>query len=259
MVRLEELKTVLKLIRSEIAFIVNERMTPKINNYSSNYDELYREGCTVIRGYVKDPESLKLTLDGFWDNEKAWSDNEGCDTRIWGGFEKSNKIFKDIFTNDLDLLNIYKKYISRNTMSSVLMANKIIPSEGNMGSGGTWHRDDKDGRQLKFILYLTNVSSENGNFRYVKRSHRLKNKFLSPFLLKSKISDSRFNSNDIDILKKAGYEIEDILGRAGDLIIVDTSGIHRGAPIKSGERIAITNYLWNLKRIPDKIKALLID
>jgi hypothetical protein len=28
------------------------------------------------------------------------------------------------------------------------------------------------------------------------------------------------------------------------VIIVDTSGLHRGMPIRSGERYALTNYYW---------------
>jgi hypothetical protein len=36
-----------------------------------------------------------------------------------------------------------------------------------------------------------------------------------------------------------------ILGEAGDLILVDTSNIHRGEEILEGKRYSLTNYYYN--------------
>lgn len=259
MAKNEELKTIFKNLKSEALFAINEVLSWRIKlDYPDNYAELKRNGYTVIRSYCKDTAQLRLILEDFWKHDKAWHDSSGSDTRIWGGFEKSHDCFEGLFVKDKSLLKFYQKYISRNRLASVLMANKIVPTESNLGSGGTWHRDDRDGRQLKFILYLTDVSSENGNFRYIKRTHRLVNKLMVPFIVKSKMSKYRFDSHEINRMVKSGFEIDDVTGRAGDLIIVDTSGIHRGSPIKTGVRIAITNYLWNRRAIPDKILSLLI-
>ena len=49
------------------------------------------------------------------------------------------------------------------------------------------------------------------------------------------------------------YEFVDVTGKAGDLIIVDTSGIHKGSPIHKGSRIALTQYLWDKNEIQSKL------
>ena len=43
-----------------------------------------------------------------------------------------------------------------------------------------------------------------------------------------------------------------------DLLIVDTSGIHRGHPISKGERFATTKYMWET-HVPSSVSELLID
>ena len=54
----------------------------------------------------------------------------------------------------------------------------------------------------------------------------------------------RFKQNNIRRYANENFKnVMQITGKAGDLIIVDTSGIHRGSPIKNGKRIALTNYL----------------
>ena len=54
----------------------------------------------------------------------------------------------------------------------------------------------------------------------------------------------RFKQKNIRRYAEKNFKnVRQIIGKAGDLIIVDTSGIHRGSPIKNGERIALTNYL----------------
>ena len=46
------------------------------------------------------------------------------------------------------------------------MANKLIYKKGNLGSGGGWHRDTFFKKQLKFIIYLSDVGEKNGELFY---------------------------------------------------------------------------------------------
>ena len=52
--------------------------------------------------------------------------------------------------------------------------------------------------------------------------------------------------NNID-----GFKISTITGKAGDLILVNTRGLHRGAPLTEGTRKAVTTYSFRNK-IPNK-------
>jgi len=57
--------------------------------------------------------------------------------------------------------------------------------------------------------------------------------------------NSRFSNNEIKkILKKNNSTSIKITGKAGTLILVDTSLIHRGNPLKHGTRYALTNYMY---------------
>ena len=42
--------------------------------------------------------------------------------------------------------------------------------------------------------------------------------------------------------EKTGLKIVTLIAQPGDLIVFDGTGIHRGKPLKSGERYAMTNY-----------------
>ena len=51
------------------------------------------------------------------------------------------------------------------------------------------------------------------------------------------------------ILKKNPQRKKTILGKMGTLILVDTSTLHRGSPIKKGTRYALTNYYYTINQI----------
>lgn len=76
---------------------------------------------------------------------------------------------------------------------SFCIYNKITP--GKMGSGGGWHRDTRLQNQFKCILYLSDCHEGNGNFAYLRRSH----KDLSPFIF----------TRVLDIFKKPRYSFLD--------------------------------------------------
>ena len=53
-------------------------------------------------------------------------------------------------------------------------ANKVKYNKNNLGSGGGWHRDDFN-FQFKAILYLNDVSMDNGPFQLIENSNGLIN------------------------------------------------------------------------------------
>lgn len=250
------MKDTVKLIYKELKFRLNESTTTLETQYEGNYQELKEQRFKVIKGYLKKPERVIEELELHRGHEKAWTDETNSDTRLFG-IDHRFDFFKDFFLKDNNLLQIFKKYISKDTISSMVMANRVLPKENNKGSGGVWHRDDKDGRQLKFILYLTDVGTENGNFKYIKYTHTLGSKFKARKYMKTSFKDFLFEETQIDQLPDK-YEVVDVTGTAGDLIVVDTIRLHRGSPIKKGKRLALTQYLWNTTRIPKETSVRMI-
>jgi ectoine hydroxylase-related dioxygenase (phytanoyl-CoA dioxygenase family) len=94
-------------------------------------------------------------------------------------------------------------------------------------------------------LYLNDVTNENGPFELILDSNKLLFNFNLFFKTNKKFPDTRFENDEV--MKIINFNKEKILritGKAGTLILVDTSLLHRGAPVKKGNRYALTNYFY---------------
>jgi hypothetical protein len=124
------------------------------------------------------------------------------------------------------------------------MANKTTFIDNNKGSGQGWHRDGVN-FQYKSILYLVDVDEQNGPFQMIQNSNKLKNiiDFCTKYNLD--IFNIRIDENTVqDYIIKKTSELKTITAKAGTLIMVDTSVIHRGKPLLKGTRYALTNYYY---------------
>ena len=206
-------------------------------NYNKVLIDLKKDGISTCPNFIEN-KKIKILISNFdkflKNKNNVWTDSQNSDNRIYG-IDILDPIYREIFESE-DLKKIYSNYISSKDKHSFVMANKLEFKKNNLGSGGGWHRDTFFSKQLKFILYLTDVNHQNGAFEYIPRSH-----------FKSyKLKDLFFRFKQKNIRRYADKNFKNVIqitGKAGDLIIVDTSGIHRGSPIKKGERIALTNYL----------------
>ncbi|MDA8958844.1 phytanoyl-CoA dioxygenase family protein [Akkermansiaceae bacterium] len=245
----------MKYFISEPWFILREYFSDK-GKVSDELKDIHRQGFTIKRNFLDQDKCLSL-IDEFksnLSNEKVWRDVVQSDTRIFG-IEKKSPSFGKIF-DTLDLKNIYNCYISA-AQESIVLCNHIIPKAENLGSGGGWHRDSMYRRQLKFIVYLNAAKTRNGCFQYIPKSHKVLEKYRINRALSKPLGDYRYTEGDIEKLAKKNFEPVSLEGNAGDLLIVDTSGIHRGHPILEGERYAATKYMWE-RKVPKSIQDLLI-
>ena len=80
---------------------------------------------------------------------------------------------------------------------------------------------------LKFFVYLTPVDETNGPFTFVRGTHDQKARY----------TDGR--RSDAEIEDTYGSSIRPCHGSAGDLIIADTSGFHKGARPESSPRLVL--------------------
>jgi hypothetical protein len=59
------------------------------------------------------------------------------------------------------------------------------------------------------------------------------------------MANTRFTVEEInELIKKDPERLLTFTAKAGTLLFVDTSLLHRGAPIKKGSRYALTNYYY---------------
>ena len=123
-----------------------------------------------------------------------------------------------------------------------LMVNRTWFDPGGLGSGAGWHRDSGYQPQHKTFTYLCDVSHNNGPF-VVRDKENLWLSFLNN--PKTRIEEPlkfRFGwGENID---------KTLTGHKGKCFSCCTNFIHRGMPVKSGERYMATVYAWN--KLPPK-------
>ena len=121
--------------------------------------------------------------------------------------------------------------------------NKLVYEDGIIkNSGAGWHRDNHP-CQFKALMYLSNVTNKNGNFQFLTCSNTKQIGHPKP---RSPSYNTRFSDETIELLIKnnTNIKLHDIVGNKGTIVLVDTTYIHRGNIIKSGERKAITQYFF---------------
>ena len=218
-----------------------------LNKYSLNFDELNENGITIIKNYYTQNECTELIKEMqniFKIKKNDVLITESLDHRLWGFEEFSQKT--DKFLNDININNLIKKYESRNKiLQSTSLAGNIKYKENGKGSGSGWHRDRTfyKYRFSKAMIYLNDVCQENGPFQYLEKSHKIRNIVRFNHVLKKNYSEKWFHNDEINLASiKLNMKIRTITASAGDLIIFDGTGVHRGKPLLSGERFALTNY-----------------
>lgn len=161
---------------------------------------------------------------------RVWTDPVGSDTRVLG-FEQDIPELIEKFEIERRIKAI-DGYLGFKTRSWCLMANRLIPVDGNLGSGGGFHRDSPFSHQVKYIWYLTNVDKTTGPFEYLPGSHKniIRTRNYYP------LGEMRFEKVEGDLVP--------VYGKSGTLLICDTKAIHRGKPIERGVRYAITLYTY---------------
>lgn len=164
---------------------------------------------------------------------------EGGDIRITN-FEKYSLDGAYKFLNNNLFLEIGKRVLNGKKPDQKKRCQlgllKYNPSKSNQSSGGGWHVDNHN-PQFKALLYLTKVNINNGPFAII--SPPITSKNYKP------ISNERNTRFDDSIEDKYKDNIHYITGDPGDVILVNTQYVHRGAVIQDGERISLTNYYYD--------------
>jgi hypothetical protein len=131
---------------------------------------------------------------------------------------------------------------------------RIDATANNRGSGDGWHRD-AFGYQFKAIVYLCDVTDENGPFEYVIGSQKTWQVGLDCGLGRFPVPpESRIARERVDKLIATGtIAPRRFTAKAGTVILANTTGVHRGAPLLSGKRYAMTNYYYNSYQIGETL------
>ena len=211
-------------------------------------EQIRKDGLCVIPDYYSSEvcDAIVAEIDRLIAEEKAnaWQDDEGSDTRLYGSHLYSDLIER--FHTDPFLIEIGERYLRSELINSHTLGAKLIPKMNNLGSGGGWHRDSVFKKQYKSILYLTDVDEENGPFQFVMGSHNKSTIYSSIKRNGFTAHQNRISNDSVNTFLQShqGFESKICTASKGTVILVDTSGIHRGMPIIKGSRYALTNYFY---------------
>ncbi len=212
--------------------------------------EIRQNGYVVISDFFdkNSCESCVKDMDWMFENKKEFvHSSDYADSRIFGAEELSENIMK--FANNELLNKLANAYNAVPTSNGFTLAGKITATGHEYGSGGSWHRDSYF-RQFKSLLYLTDVNEDNGPFQVVLASHDAKKISSDSKSANLESMQCTFNQETVKkILKDEPERLKTLTGKAGTLVLVDTSTIHRGIPLKNGIRYALTNYFFENSQI----------
>jgi hypothetical protein len=168
----------------------------------------------------------------------------GSDERLYG-MESADPRFAD-FHHDPFLKGFGELDGGLELYNFATLGGRITASQGNTGSGDGWHRD-AHGYQFKAILYLSDTAPENGPFQYLIGSHkRWRVAFDTALGDLPEAPQTRYDNASIDkIAQRLGLTLQSFPAPAGTLLLVNTAGIHRGMPLTSARRYALTNYYYH--------------
>ena len=202
-----------------------------------NLIELDKLGVTQIKNVLSLDQCNEIIKQ--FDIEKAkfanlHVDELTCENRIWRA-EHISKSVENVLSSDI-VKHLSKKF---NQKSEFAIVNHVWSGKG-FGSGGGWHRDTRFGPQYKIIIYLTNCNQGNGEYWYIPKSHKIYS-FFSLLKITELFRKPRYDKISV-LLNPFARKFP---GKAGDVIITNTVGLHRGSKVNYGERYALTIYFAN--------------
>lgn len=252
---IDSIGEVASIAKDNLAFLMRVRQTSlrkfgdvRIKRNSSlGYGQLMAkmraDGFAVLPGFL--PAPMAATLRAFIDvasNDEAISrEAPGNDVRIY--FADEHHPLAGQFRWDSRLRSLGAAYMRAPVVSVFSLLARASPTSSHLGSGGSWHQDSR-APQFKAMVYLSDVEcEEDGAFQIVPGTHRFSRKMISAIRRSDPSGGDRWTGEEVDSMTWQS-DIRTITGGVGDCLIFDSSSLHRGHPVRTHNRYAMTNYYY---------------
>jgi hypothetical protein len=218
--------------------------------------KLAREGVAIVPGYWSKDDcavasaEIDRLISQYPDAVRLFSG--GSDKRIFGVEMVSESLAR--FHNDPFLKGVGEVLGGLELYNFATLGARIDATTANNGSGDGWHRDSF-GFQYKSIIYLSDVADTNGPFEFLPGSHlRWRVAIDTALGGLPEAPQSRLDPDIVDkLVSRAHVPRRRYPAPQGTLILANVGGIHRGAPLVSGTRYALTNYYYHPYQIGESL------
>ena len=206
------------------------------------YSTIQTRGVVIVPGFYTRDQCLEAKAE-LQRLEQAYPTcvHRRSDRRLFGVNRASASLRQ--FAEHPLLVALSRAFYRVDVGSCITLGAHLPYADNNRGSGEGWHRDSL-APQFKAILYLTDVSADNGPFEIIPGSHRVHNMMID--IIRHRLG-SRIRLEDSEVHRiQSRYAggVLSVTGLAGTLVLANSSAIHRGKPIAKGERVALTNYYY---------------
>jgi hypothetical protein len=246
----ERSKSLRTLLENRRAFreICNERreaftINPGAAALAAQVD---RASFAILPDYYTREEAAEMRdeVDRLFDRYPAFvqPDKFDSDHRLFGAEHGSTSIAK--FHNDPFLHGVAEAYFRGRMANAATLAARLDAKPGNLGSGQGWHRDSLQ-FQFKSFVYLSDVTAENGPFQILSGSHKSTWQIHDTFRFGLDPRNSRLADDAAErVIASRPFLLKTLTSKAGTVVLINTSAIHRGSPIVSGRRYSLFNYVY---------------
>lgn len=212
-----------------------------------------RDGFVAVEGFIDGTAcaTLRHRIDELMQT-RADGAVPVADQRIVSAETDDDRI-DDFLKSDLPR-NVAEAFFGNVMVPAYCEAARILPIPGQQGSGGSWHRDSFF-REIKAILYLSDVGEEDGPYEFFPGSERLGDVIAGIWRDGLKFRQNRLSDGDADrqIARRRGAPVS-VCGTAGTLILCNTATMHRGRPCRRFPRYSLTsNYFESFTYTPRRL------
>lgn len=213
--------------------------------------ELRERGCFLIENAYSAEfcQTAIAFIDGKEKDPSTEVNYAGTEIRVWDS-QKKNPQLAEFFESSKSAL---EALMNKKLKPHTLLAIRNYPTAEDVRLRlGRWHVDSFF-KQMKVFVFLTDTTEESGPFEYVPASHRRSFKlrmlargvyFRLSDLFRPQRTYQKIDDSHIGRLADRGYRPLPVICRAGTVMIVDTSALHRARPCLKGNRYALTSYFF---------------
>jgi len=219
-------------------------------NFENARRDLKKNGYYIIENaYDQDFCSKAIEFIDTYNSESSEVNYEGSELRIWDAQKKDSLLNRFNQDCNLSMSSFLQKHMEAHTLLAI--RNRPVNSSDESLKKGRWHLDSLT-KQMKIFLFLTDTTESSGPFEFIPKTHTNTFKLrmlcggayltLSDILSGGDRSYQKLSDDWVAKLATKGFQPTPLICKAGTMLVVDTSAIHRARPCLEECRYALTAY-----------------